>query len=160
MPPQQQVTLEAQGAGTRLGERVPTHLAMVSTPSFTLSRSLLNVWIFMMEAATGSVEKCWEEGRKCIQPHSPHGLEASLPGGSSDSDNTNNGLTAGRPVAFNGSKCKGTRSAEKEDKSPFEDAILCLSPSKGCQQPRLGNRITAADQQTSNRTVACVIPVG
>lgn len=43
------------------GERAPTHLAMVSTPSFTLSRSLLNVWIFMMEAATGSVEKCWEE---------------------------------------------------------------------------------------------------
>lgn len=40
------------------GERAPTHLAMVSTPSFTLSRSLLNVWIFMMEAATGSVEKC------------------------------------------------------------------------------------------------------
>lgn len=41
-----------------LGDTVPTHLAMVSTPSFTLSRSLLNVWIFMMEAPTGSVEKC------------------------------------------------------------------------------------------------------
>lgn len=81
MPPQQQVTLQAQGAGTRVGERAPTHLAMVSTPSFTLSRSLLNVWIFMMEAATGSVAKCWEEGRKRIQPHSPHGLEAWLPGG-------------------------------------------------------------------------------
>lgn len=36
-----------------------THLAMVSTPSFTRSRSLLNVCIFMMDAATGSVEKCW-----------------------------------------------------------------------------------------------------
>lgn len=56
---------------------------MVSTPSFTRSRSLLNVWIFMMEAATGSVEKCWES-RKGVKMRSPHGLEADDPGGSSD----------------------------------------------------------------------------
>ena len=55
----QQVMLEAQKTRTLSGGRAPTHLAMVSTPSFTLSRSLLNVWIFMIEAATGSVEKCW-----------------------------------------------------------------------------------------------------
>lgn len=65
-------------------------MAMVSTPSFTLSRSLLNVWIFMMEAATGSVEKCWEEGGKQVEqaPLGPGGHTsadglAQLPGGSS-----------------------------------------------------------------------------
>lgn len=55
------------GRDTLVGGQPHAHLAMVSTPSFTLSRSLLNVWIFMMEAATGSVEKCWQEGQKCIR---------------------------------------------------------------------------------------------
>lgn len=48
--------------------KTETHLAMVSTPSFTRSRSLLNVCIFMIEAATGSVEKCWGRGGHAESP--------------------------------------------------------------------------------------------
>ena len=66
------------------GRGLPTHLAMVSTPSFTRSRSLLNVCIFMMEAATGSVEKCWgsEEtrgsGSTVLGAWGPHWLSGRL----------------------------------------------------------------------------------
>lgn len=44
-----------------------THLAMVSTQSRTFSRSLLKVWISMMEAATGSTEKYWGRGGEAAQ---------------------------------------------------------------------------------------------
>lgn len=49
---------------------------MVSTHARTFSRSLLKVWISMMEAATGSTEKYWGRGREAAQggadPSSAH----------------------------------------------------------------------------------------
>lgn len=48
----------------------------------------------MMEAATGSVEKCWKS-RKGVVKCLPHGLEAANPGGSSNNW-TQNCVAAGR----------------------------------------------------------------
>lgn len=62
---------------------------MVSTPSFTLSLSRLNVWIFMMEAATGSVAKCW--GGSQAEAANSHGR----PGQGSDRTTADGTLAAG-----------------------------------------------------------------
>ena len=114
------------------GRGPPTHLAMVSTPSFTRSRSLLNVWIFMMEAATGSVEKCWEEGGKLSQKastsgpggHASQAARSQHSGGSSDTgDNSKNCLTAGPSMGP-----KQTQQQKKEEESPFDDSSLGPQP--------------------------------